>query len=143
VIARVALVFAMGVSMAKPPEPLEEIFPKTALIVDAEVTEVRTQDPSDGGKEAPRQVLVLRVNRVLRGALSDVEHKAMSLVVTKPKGVALARVGIKGPWLLARDDKTGEKLVLGRYGPDSWTFEKIELKLKELDPPHLRVQATR
>ena len=120
--------------MAKPPEPLEEIFPQTSIIVDAEVSEIKSEDKPDASKDAPRQVVVLKVNRLVRGKL-DVKAP---LVVTKPKAAYKLRVGVKGPWLLAVDPKSGERTILGRYGPDTWTFEKIDLKLKELDPPQLR-----
>jgi hypothetical protein len=147
VIARVALVFAMGVSMAKPPEPLEEIFPQTALIVDAEVVTIKDQGVHTEGVaiargELPPQVLVLKVTRVVRGALAKDEAREQRIIVRKPKAPYTVRVGVKGPWLLGAS-KDGERLVLGRYGPDSWTFEKIDLKLKELDPPHLRASVAR
>ena len=134
----VALAIALGVSMAKPPEPLEEIFPLTALIVDAEVVTLKQQDTFvEGSKELPAQVLVLKVNRVVRGALAPDEAREQRIVVRKPRGAYIVRVGVKGPWLLAAQ-QDGERIVLGRYGPDSWTFEKIDAKLKELDPHNLR-----
>jgi hypothetical protein len=138
VVAAIAL--ASEIAMAKPPEPLEEILPATSLIVDAAVVELKAEDPVTDPKSEviPRQVVVLEVSRVLRGKLGDDEKAAMKIVVTKPPAPYKLRLGVKGPWLLAVDGKSGEKTILGRYGPDSWTFEKIELKLKELDPPHLR-----
>lgn len=125
--------------MAKPPEPLEEILPLTQLIVDAEVAEITSEDKVEASsKDVPKQVVVLKVKRVVRGKLSDADQKAMTLTVTKPKAPYKLRVGVKGPWLLSVDAKTGERTILGRYGPDSWTFEKLDAKLKELDPPQLR-----
>lgn len=138
VVAAIAL--ASEIAMAKPPEPLEEILPRTALIVDAVVVEVKAEDPDldPSSPDVPRQVVVLQVKRLVRGKLTDDEKKVMKLVVTKPAAPYKLRVGVKGPWLLAVDDKTGEKTILGRYGPDSWTFEKIEQKLRALDFPQLR-----
>src|SRR5690349_15033759 len=122
--------------MAKPPEPLEEVFPLTSLIVDAHVVEVKSEDAVTDEKTVPKQVVVLEVNRVVRGKLDLAKDK--KLVVTKPPSAYKLRVGVKGPWLLAVDKKTGERTILGRYGPDSYTFEKIDQKLRELDPPNLR-----
>lgn len=138
-LAAALTLIALEVPMAKPPEPLEEIFPLTALILDAEVHEVRRTDPDDDphGKDVPRQVVVLTVKRVLRGALSADEEKTRQVVASKPKAPFTLKVGVKGPYLLAVDAKTGERTILGRYGPDSWSFEKIERKLAELKPPHL------
>ena len=140
----VVLALALQIGAAKPPEPLEEIFPLTALIVDAVVVEVKSEDksPSPDSPLAPRQIVVLEVNRVVRGALpgsatAGTPGQKARIVVTKPASAYKLRVGIKGPWLLAVDGKTGERTILGRYGPDSYTFEKIEAKLAELKPAHL------
>lgn len=133
------LALSLEVPMAKPPEPLEEIFPLTALIVDAEVKEVKVTDPDldPQGPDVPRQVVVLKIKRVLRGKLSDAEQKSLELTAIKPKAPFTLKPGVKGPYLLAIDARTGERSILGRYGPDSWSFEKIELKLRELKPGHL------
>ncbi len=136
----VALItLALEVSMAKPPEPLEEIFPLTSLILDAEVREVKVTDPDDDpqGHDVPRQVVVLTVKRVLRGKLTDAEKKAGEVVAIKPKAPFTLKAGVKGCYLLALDATKGERTILGRYGPDSWTFEKVELKLRELKPANL------
>ncbi len=134
------LALASEIAMAKPPEPLEEIFPATQLIVDAVVVDMKADVAAIEGRlaEAPRQVVVLKVGRVHRGKLTEAETKSMTVVVTKPAAPYLLSVGVKGPWLVHIDEKTGEKIVLGRYGPDSWTWETIERKLQELDPAHLR-----
>lgn len=138
-LAAALITLALEVPMAKPPEPLEEIFPLTAVIIDGEVKEVKVTDPDDDpqGKDVPRQVVVLTVKRVLRGKLTDAEHKAHELVAIKPKAAFTLKPGVKGPYLLAVDGKTGERTILGRYGPDTWSFDKIELKLRELKPAHL------
>jgi hypothetical protein len=136
----VAVALASEIAMAKPPEPLEEIFPQTSVIVDAVVVEMKSEeaDTDKTTHDIGKQVVVLQVNRVIRGALSDADKKTMKIVVTKPKAPYKLRVGVKGPWLLAVDAKTGERTILGRYGPDSWSFEKIDKKLAELNPPHLK-----
>lgn len=134
------LVFIPEIAMAKPPEPLEEILPKTSLIIDAVVVEVKAEGPDldRDSPDVPRQVVVLSVNRVVRGTLSPEEQKSLKIVVTKPKAPYKLRVGVKGPWLLEMNASSGERIILGRYGPDSWSFEKIEAKLKDLALPQLR-----
>jgi hypothetical protein len=120
--------------MAKPPEPLEEIFPQTSIIVDAEVKEVKSTDPDDDprSQDNPRQVVVLTVKKLVRGALNDNEKKAQEIVATKPKAPYVVKAGTKGAFLL-----TGDRTILGRYGPDSWRMDKVETKLAELKPKNL------
>ena len=139
----VALAFALEIAMAKPPEPLEEIFPHTTVILDAVVTNVVSEDKpkAPDATEVPKQVVTLEVNRLVRGALPPSKGPKAAKVtvnVVKPVSVYKLRAGVKGAWLLAHDAKTGELTILGRYGPDSWTFEKIDEKLAELKPTHLR-----
>lgn len=125
----------LALALAKPPEPLEEVLPQTQLIVDAVVADATSVPSSD---RLPAQKLTLKVNRVVRGKLAMNAKGDTTIVVVKPAGAYTVKAGVKGPWLLHVDEKTGEMTVLGRYGPDTWTFEKIDQKLKELDPPHLR-----
>lgn len=119
--------------MARPPERLAEMLPQAALIVDATVKEVvstgapiaRPDKPknwSDVGTQYPEQILVLEVARVLKGALSQ-----KTIRVKKPVSPYLVRAGVKGAWLL---DKSAEPIVLGRYGPDSWSLAAVEFALK-------------
>ena len=116
--------------MAKPPEPLLEVLPEAAVVVDAVVKEVVSTGPAPPatGKPAewtskgtlnPAQELVLTVTRVLRGK-ADGELK-----VTKPVAGYMVKVGTQGPWLI---DK--KNVVLGRYGPDSWSMAKVEAAVK-------------
>jgi hypothetical protein len=138
-----ALALTWEIAMAKPPEPLEEIFPHTAVIIDAVVASVVSEDKpkAPDAPDVPRQVVTLEVNRVVRGALPPSKGpKAAKITVdvVKPISAYKLRVGVKGAWLLAHDAKSGELTVLGRYGPDSWTFEKIDAKLAELKPANLR-----
>ncbi len=141
----IALVLAVSleIAMAKPPEPLEEIFPQTTVILDATVASVVSEEKpkTPDAPDVPRQVVTLEVNRVVRGALPPSKGpKAAKITVNvvKPVSAYKLRAGVKGAWLLAHDAKTGELTILGRYGPDSWTFEKIETKLAELKPANLR-----
>ena len=97
--------------MALPPEPIEEVLPQAALIVEAEVESVLESGPairsaeaapgatSVPGRDAPQQTVKLRVTKV---------HK--------------------GPFLL--DDSRPHPVILGRYGPDSWNLERILGALK-------------
>jgi hypothetical protein len=120
--------------MAKPPEPLEEVLPQAAWVVDAEVTEVvktgaapppPPQDPkmkegaTSRGHQAPSQTVKLKVKRVLRG------ENVKELVVEKPIAGYALKAGNHGPFLI---DKY--KVILGRYGPDSYNWKKIEDALK-------------
>jgi hypothetical protein len=116
--------------MAKPPEPIEEILPQATWVVDAEVSEVLKvgseppkKDARPGatsvGTKAPSQTVKLKVTRVLRG------EKVAELVVEKPEAGYALRAGVKGPFLI-----DGHKHILGRYGPDSWSFERVEKALK-------------
>jgi hypothetical protein len=139
----VVLALSLEIGMAKPPEPLEEIFPHTTVILDAVVSSVVSEDKpkAPDAPDVPRQVITLEVNRVLRGALppsKGPKAAKISVNVVKPVSVYKLRPGVKGAWLLAHDAKTGELTILGRYGPDSWTFEKIDAKLAELKPANLR-----
>jgi hypothetical protein len=120
--------------MAKPPEPLEEVLPLAAWVVDAEVSEVMEvgpappQPPRDAkmnpkatsqGFNTPMQKVKLKVKRVLRG------ENVQELVVEKPVSGYALKAGNHGPFLI---DKY--KTILGRYGPDSYNWKKIEAALK-------------
>jgi hypothetical protein len=120
--------------MAKPPEPLQEVLPKAALVVDARVKEVVSTAPPIARPDAPEewrdvgvmsseQVLVLEIARVLKGTLAS-----KTVTVKKPVAPYAVKVGTKGAWLL--DTSGGEITVLGRYGPDSWNMERVEDALR-------------
>ena len=120
--------------MAKPPEPLEEMLPKAALVVIATVKRViatgaplpplpdQEEQKADVGARSPEQTLELEVESVLKG-----KHQGPLTVLTVKKPVAgySVREGTKGAWLVD-DDGT----VLGRYGPDSWRTAHVEAALK-------------
>ncbi len=117
--------------MAKPPEPLHEIIPLATLVVEATVKEVTATGPtppppdkpatwSDKGTLNPSQELVLDVARVLRGTLDGA-----TVTARKPEAGYMVKVGVKGAWLIDADG-----VVLGRYGPDTWTLDKVEAACK-------------
>jgi len=116
--------------MAIPPEPIEEVLPNAVWVVDAEVAEVLETGPQPPKKEAPpgatsvgyktaSQKVKLKVKRVLKG------DKVTELVVDKPEAGYALRAGNHGPFLI-----DSSRVILGRYGPDSWAFERIEKALK-------------
>jgi hypothetical protein len=118
--------------MAIPPEPLSEVLPNAALVVDAEVLEVLSSGPepkqpdaragtTSAGWLAPRQVVKLKVTRVLRGQASG------EVIAEKPEAGYALRAGNRGPFLL---DGSAQPRILGRYGPDSWAMAKLEEALR-------------
>jgi hypothetical protein len=119
--------------MAIPPEPIQEILPQAAWVLDAEVLEVLSTGAApppvkaaygatSTGKKAPSQVVKLKVKRVLQGKAGTSE-----LVVEKPEATYALRAGNKGPFLL--DASTPPK-ILGRHGPDNYDFPTVEKALK-------------
>jgi hypothetical protein len=120
--------------MALPPEPIDEVLPKAMLVLDAEVHEVVGHGPAPERIEAPpgytgvghkvaAQLLTLKVHRVLRG-----EAPTGELTVEKPVAGYALRAGVRGPFLL--DGSKPHPVVLGRYGPDTYSFEKVERALQ-------------
>lgn len=120
--------------MAKPPEPLEDVLPNAVWVVDAEVIEVLETGPTppaplrdpkvkegatSAGHKAARQKVKLKVKRVLKG------EAVKELVVEKPVAGYALKAGNHGPFLI-----DAAKTILGRYGPDSYNFVKLEAALK-------------
>lgn len=115
--------------MAKPPEPLEDVLPQATWVVDAEVTEVletgaappkvqAAPGATSTGQKTASQKVKLKVRRVLKG------QAVQELVVEKPAAGYALKPGNHGPFLI---DST--KTILGRYGPDSYSFERLEKAL--------------
>ena len=115
--------------MAKPPEPIEDIIPSAAWVVDAEVTEVIRTGPqppkvdakpgaTSTGQKTASQTVKLKIKRVLHG------EKIAEIVVEKPEAQYALKAGNHGPFLI-----DAAKTILGRYGPDSYSFERIEKAL--------------
>ncbi len=120
--------------MAKPPEPLEEVLPLAAWVVDAEVVAVlkvgvKPPPPLRDGKRRAgatslgiknaSQTVKLKITRVLRGT------QVKELIVEKPVAGYMLKAGNHGPFLV---DKA--KSILGRYGPDTYSFAKLEAAIK-------------
>ncbi len=117
--------------MAIPPEPVQEVLPQAHWVVEAEVKEVVALGPEtpkvdvpEGATSVPQKVRAqtvrLSIQRVIKGTLSEKE-----LVVEKPVGDYALRAGNKGPFLI-----DASKVILGRYGPDSYSLATIEQALK-------------
>ncbi len=118
--------------MALPPEPIEDVLPGAALVVDAEVSAVLSTGPqpnnphskpgatSTGAKSASQKVK-LTVTRVLHGSAKV----GQELTVEKPEAGYALREGNKGPFLISASN-----VILGRYGPDTYSAEKLEKALK-------------
>ncbi len=117
--------------MAKPPEPIEEVLPNAAWVVDAEVVEVlktgsappRPKAPShasDIGQKSATQQVKLKINSVLKG------EPVKELIVNKPEAGYMLKAGNHGPFLV---DET--HTILGRYGPDSYSFDRLKAALKK------------
>ena len=115
--------------MAKPPEPIEDVMPNATWVVDAEVTEVLATGPQPAkvdakpgatstGQKTASQTVKLKIKRVMFG------EKVAELVVEKPEAQYALKPGNHGPFLI---DAT--KTILGRYGPDSYSLERIEKAL--------------
>ncbi|MGA9519998.1 MAG: hypothetical protein WBV82_00960 [Myxococcaceae bacterium] len=116
--------------MAIPPDPIEQVLPDADAAVIATVTRVVAQDTQQpfpkaepGATSVPgsvaRQVVELEVTEVLFG---DVKPGAKVQVV-KPAGSYTLSAGNGGPFLLKLK---GETEIVGRYGPDSYSRERIE-----------------
>ena len=117
--------------MAKPPEPIEDVIPSAQWVLDAEVTEVISTGPqppkvdakpgaTSTGQKTASQTVKLKVKRVLHG------EKVTELVVEKPEAGYALKAGNHGPLLI---DST--KTILGRSGPDSYSWERLEQALKK------------
>ena len=116
--------------MAKPPEPIEEVLPQAIYVLDAEVKEVVKVGPpppkvkaqpgaTSTGQKTASQTVKLSVKRVLKG------ESVKELTVEKPEAGYALTTGNHGPFLI-----DSSNTILGRYGPDSWSFERIEKALK-------------
>jgi hypothetical protein len=120
--------------VAIPPEPIEEVIPSAALVIEGEVESVLATGPiqpkvdapagkTSTGKMTANQTVKLKVTRVHKGPSSLKE-----LVAEKPVAGYALRAGNKGPFLL--DGSKPNPVILGRYGPDSWGLQNILDALK-------------
>ena len=118
--------------MALPPAPLAEILALAVTVAEGVVEEVLSSAASTprakeagqagGAPPAPLQRVRLRFSRVLRG-----KAELREVVAVKPPANYRLRVGNKGPWLL--DASSPEPMILGRYGPDSYSLAQLERAL--------------
>jgi hypothetical protein len=116
---------------------LQDVLPCASLVVDAEVVAVLATGPPVTGARVetdgwtgpldpdPWQLVTIRVHRTLRG--SDVD----TLCVFKPVApyTLTAVPPTRGVFLLSVGDEP-EPVVLGRYGPQSWTTEDVVATLR-------------
>lgn len=123
--------------MALPPEPIEELLPKASLVVEAEVADVISTGMKPPEKKAPKgftstgqqnasQRVALQIKRVLKGALPHAG--AARIEVSKPVGAYTLRPGSAGAFLL--DDEGKGLVILGRYGPDTYSVRSVEETLR-------------
>ena len=118
--------------MALPPEPLPDLLAKAEIVIIAEVVAIVATGPkppppehaaelkkgaTSVGYKASAQTVKLKITRVLKGKASG------ELTVEKPEAPYTLHPGDKGPFFLAKG------VILGRYGPDTHTAEKIEKAL--------------
>ncbi len=112
--------------MAMPPEPLRDVLPQAAWVVEGVVSEVLSVGPTppapsalagatSRGVKVASQSVKLKVTRLLRG------EAASELTVTKPEAGYALKAGDKGPFLI-----DAQKNILGRYGPDSYALADVE-----------------
>lgn len=125
--------------MAIPPEPIDEVLPDAASAVLGEVTAILAEDEqapfpkpevegmTDVPGEVAGQTVALRVDKVLFGTA-----KVGELVeALKPAGDYKLRVGNKGPFLLGSPPAGAKhQVILGRYGPDTYPEDLIEVAAK-------------
>ena len=117
--------------MALPPEPIEEVLPQATWVVDAVVAEVLSTGPAvakvnaperatSTGQKSSSQQVKLTVKRTLHGT------PLTEITVEKPVAQYMLAEGNKGPFLI-----DASKKILGRYGPDSYSWDRIEKALKK------------
>jgi hypothetical protein len=123
--------------MAIPPDPIDLVMPAARAAVVGEVARVLEQDPQaplpkvkEGTTDAPglvaRQVVELRVDEVLFGEGGVWPKAGAAIQLEKPAGDYALSAGNGGPFLIGDPAAPGGKpVILGRYGPDTYTVELI------------------
>jgi hypothetical protein len=115
--------------MAKPPELIEDVISQAVLIIDGEVAEVLktgvapetlkvASGTTSSGQLTAAQTVKIRVKRVIKGQAET------EITVEKPAAQYALRAGNHGPFLI-----DSQHTILGRFGPDSWSFDRIEKAL--------------
>lgn len=117
--------------MALPPEPLPELLARASSVVVGEVIEVIATGPLpkkklktkptdvDVGNKTPTQKVKLKVSRTLKGVSATV------VIVDKPQSAYRLLVGDSGPFFIEKGT------IIGRYGPNTHTLQKIESALQK------------
>lgn len=125
--------------MALPPEPLDELLPEASAGVKATVEAIlhkeeqafvpHPEDPDtvDIPRDLPAQKVQLKVQETLFGTVS---LEAGSLIVTKPAGDYVLREGVEGQFLLATQQEGAPMIILGRYGPDTYSERALAAAIK-------------
>ena len=120
--------------MAKPPEPIEEVMPAAEAAVLAEVTQVLAQEPqapvpdtqaTSTPHQAAQQLVELKVTSVVFGTVGA------TVKAIKPAGAYALRAGNHGPFVLGKDER-GATVILGRYGPDTWSEAAVRASAQRL-----------
>ena len=130
--------------MAIPPDPIEEVLPQAHTGVVATVTQLvhrekqkavpEHEDPSFVGSilELPAEIVQLQIKEVLFGSLVQT---GQTLEVLKPPGEYALREGVEGPFLLRQEEQESRPLILGLYGPDTYTVNTIRQARNKLNLP--------
>jgi hypothetical protein len=133
--------------MAIPPEPIAEVMPDVAAAVVAEVTHIHERGPQkpfpqprlpnevDIPCQISYQIVELSIKRVVFGAWLEPNT---SLRVYKPAGDYVLSPGNHGPFLLTQPQNINEQtlpVIIGRYGPDSYPLELIEIAIRQHRKP--------
>lgn len=121
--------------MAKPPELLQDVLPRAAAVVLAEVVDATGGDlppprgasqPVGSAAPLPEQRVRLKVTETLHGS------PAAEINAIKPAGAYWLARGNQGPFLL---DNSQPPTILGRFGPDSYPAALIRKALAHKDTP--------
>jgi hypothetical protein len=120
--------------VALPPDPIDDVVTAAYACVDAQVIAVLYTDPDAHERgQFPQQSVRVRVDAV---GFGDVVRDADgALTLTKPHGPYLLRVGDRGPLLLGRAAGDLHDVILGRYGPDTYSVAALRASCARLSRP--------
>ena len=120
--------------MALPPDPIDDVVTAARACVDAQVIAVTHTEPDAHERGLfPQQRVQVRVDAV---GFGDVVCNADGTVtLTKPHGPYLLRVGDRGPLLLGRVAGDAHDVILGRYGPDTYSVAALRASCLRLSRP--------
>jgi hypothetical protein len=120
--------------MAIPPEPIDEMLPMADAVVIARVVQIVHRDQqafvpevqlgvADTPRELPLQIVSLDIQEVLSGEIFRV---GQIIEVLKPPGAYALRPDVTGPFLLMHREGDPRPIIIGRYGPDSYSLHVIK-----------------